>query len=174
MQNRLLEKKWNFELDSETSVDYSILCVAQCTCCWNASHCCHIDWNVTRSEFQYGWPCCSSGTNSCCRTRLFVAPSAAEPELLRWQLTHDLLYNRQLLIMQFSPYLSSVQISSSAPCFRTPLSPSSLNVRDQASHPYRTTGKIIVLHMLIIKLSTATEKTEGSGPNGSKHYHCII
>jgi hypothetical protein len=26
---------------------------------------------------------------------------------------------------------------------------SSLNVRDQASHPYRTTGKIIVLYILI-------------------------
>jgi hypothetical protein len=26
---------------------------------------------------------------------------------------------------------------------------SSLNVRDQVSHPYRTTGKIIVLYILI-------------------------
>jgi hypothetical protein len=28
---------------------------------------------------------------------------------------------------------------------------SSLNVRDQVSHPYRTTDKIIVLHILIFK-----------------------
>jgi hypothetical protein len=27
-----------------------------------------------------------------------------------------------------------------------------LNVRDQVSHPYRTTGKIIVLYILIVKL----------------------
>jgi hypothetical protein len=29
--------------------------------------------------------------------------------------------------------------------------PSSLTVRDQVSHPYKTTGKIIVLHILIFK-----------------------
>jgi hypothetical protein len=45
---------------------------------------------------------------------------------------------------------------------------SSLNVRDQVSHPYRTTGKITVLHILIFKFLTADEKTKGSGPNGSK------
>jgi hypothetical protein len=28
---------------------------------------------------------------------------------------------------------------------------SSFNVRDQVSHPYRTTGKIIVLHILNLK-----------------------
>jgi hypothetical protein len=49
--------------------------------------------------------------------------------------------------------------------------PPSLNVRDQLSHPYRTKGKIIVLCILIFKFSTATEKTEGSGANGNKHYH---
>jgi hypothetical protein len=41
-----------------------------------------------------------------------------------------------------------------------------LNVRYQVSHPYRTTGKLIVLNIPIFKFSTATEKTEGSGPNG--------
>jgi hypothetical protein len=34
--------------------------------------------------------------------------------------------------------------------FPHPQSMSSLNVRDQVSHPYRTTGKIIVLYILII------------------------
>jgi hypothetical protein len=47
---------------------------------------------------------------------------------------------------------------------------SSLNVRDNVSHPYRTTGKIIVLYILICTFFTADEKTEGSGLNGSKHY----
>jgi hypothetical protein len=42
-------------------------------------------------------------------------------------------------------HLSSVQIFSSALCSQS----SSLNVRDQVSHPYRTTGKIVVLHILI-------------------------
>jgi hypothetical protein len=41
-----------------------------------------------------------------------------------------------------SPHPSSVQISSSAPLFSNTLSLcSSLNVRDQVSHPYRTTGE---------------------------------
>jgi hypothetical protein len=44
-----------------------------------------------------------------------------------------------------SPHPSSVQISSSAPCSQTP------SVRDQVSHPYRTTGKITVLYILIFK-----------------------
>jgi hypothetical protein len=38
-----------------------------------------------------------------------------------------------------------------------------LNVRDQVSQPYRTTGKIIVLYILNLRFSTADEKTEGSG-----------
>jgi hypothetical protein len=37
---------------------------------------------------------------------------------------------------------------------------SSLNVRDQVSHPYRTTGKIIVLYILIFMFLTANEKTK--------------
>ena len=38
--------------------------------------------------------------------------------------------------------------------FSDTLSPcSSLNVSDQVSHPYKTTGKIIVLYILIFKLS---------------------
>jgi hypothetical protein len=43
------------------------------------------------------------------------------------------------------------QIFSSAPCSQTPLVYlcSSLEVRDQVSHPYRTTGKIIVFDILI-------------------------
>jgi hypothetical protein len=46
---------------------------------------------------------------------------------------------------------------------------SSLNVRDQVSQPYRTTGKIIVLYVLMLRFSTADEKTEGSGPSGSNY-----
>ncbi|PNF36818.1 hypothetical protein B7P43_G09612, partial [Cryptotermes secundus] len=47
---------------------------------------------------------------------------------------------------------------------------SSLNVRDQLSHPYRTTGKIKFLYILIFCFWTVDEKTKGSGLNGSKHY----
>jgi hypothetical protein len=45
---------------------------------------------------------------------------------------------------------------------------SSLYVRSQVLHPYRTKHKITVLY--ILSFSTEDEKTEGSAPNGSKHY----
>ena len=46
---------------------------------------------------------------------------------------------------------------------------SSLNVSDQVSHPYTTTGKIIVLYILICKLLVANWKTKDSASNDSKH-----
>jgi hypothetical protein len=42
----------------------------------------------------------------------------------------------------------------------------SLNVTDQVSHPYKPTGRIMVLYTVTY---TASRKTENSGPNGSKH-----
>jgi hypothetical protein len=45
-----------------------------------------------------------------------------------------------------------VQISSSAPLFSNTLSLcSSISVRDQVSHPYKITGKLIVLYILIFR-----------------------
>jgi hypothetical protein len=54
-----------------------------------------------------------------------------------------------------SLHLSSVQIFSSTPCSQTTsvYVCFSLNARDQVSHPYRTTGKIIILHILIFMFS---------------------
>ena len=47
---------------------------------------------------------------------------------------------------------------------------SSLNVNDQVSHPYKTTGRIIVLYILIfIHFWTTNWKTKDSTPNDSKH-----
>ena len=47
---------------------------------------------------------------------------------------------------------------------------SSRNVSDQVSHPYKTTGIIIVLYFLIFKIWIATWKTKDSAPNDSKHF----
>ena len=47
---------------------------------------------------------------------------------------------------------------------------SSLNMSDQVSHPYKATGKIIVLYILIFKfVYMANWKTKDSAPNDSKH-----
>ena len=46
---------------------------------------------------------------------------------------------------------------------------SSLNVSDQVSHPYKTTGKIIVLRIWILYFWIANWKTNDSVPNDSKH-----
>ena len=46
---------------------------------------------------------------------------------------------------------------------------SSLNISDQVSHPYKTTGEIIVVYILIFKFVKANWKTKDSAPNNSKH-----
>jgi hypothetical protein len=60
----------------------------------------------------------------------------------------------KLIIMQFSPTYHFIPLRSKYspqhPVLTLSLC-SSLNIRDQVSHPYRTTGKIIVLYILIFK-----------------------
>jgi hypothetical protein len=53
-------------------------------------------------------------------------------------------------------HLSSFQIFSSEPCSQTP--PVSLNVRDQVLQPYRTTGKIILLYIVMFLISRWEDK----------------
>jgi len=47
---------------------------------------------------------------------------------------------------------------------------SSLNVSDQVSHPYKTTGKIIVLHILIVKFLDSNLEDKDFAPNDNKHF----
>jgi hypothetical protein len=47
---------------------------------------------------------------------------------------------------------------------------SSLNVNDQVSHPYKTTGKIIVLYILIITFLGSNLEDKNSALNDSKDF----
>jgi hypothetical protein len=69
-------------------------------------------------------------------------------------------------IIKLTSSLISPNILHRTP-FSNTLSPS-VNIRDQVLQPYRTTGKTIVLYIVIFTFLAADEKTEGSGLNGSK------
>jgi hypothetical protein len=48
---------------------------------------------------------------------------------------------------------------------------SSLNVRDQVSHPYRTTGKIIILYILVCKFLDSRRVSTTAGNKKAIPYH---
>jgi hypothetical protein len=50
----------------------------------------------------------------------------------------------------------------------------SLNVRNQVSHPYKTTGKIILLYSNFYVFRQQTRRLKESVLNGSKHYPNLI
>jgi hypothetical protein len=52
--------------------------------------------------------------------------------------------------------------------------PSSLNVSDHVSHPYKTTGKIIVLYILLLIFLDSQWKIEDFIPNDKKDSHISI
>jgi hypothetical protein len=105
---------------------------------------------------------------------LYWMPCPSHPP---WLYHSDDIWRRvqvmKLLIMQFSEpsftsslfcpdILGALFSNALSLCFY-------LNVRDQVSHPYKTTGNTIVLYILILTFWDR-EKTEGSGLNNSKHY----
>jgi hypothetical protein len=51
---------------------------------------------------------------------------------------------------------------------------SSLKVRVQASHPYSTTGKIVVLYILILRFIDMRQGEKDPGLNNSKHSMNLI
>jgi hypothetical protein len=81
----------------------------------------------------------------------------------------------ELLIIQFShpPTISSLygpNILLGTPFSNAVSLCSSLIVRDQVSTHTKTTGKSIVLYILIFTFLDSRRETKGSGLNGNKHY----
>jgi hypothetical protein len=107
----------------------------------------------------------SSSPHLCYMPRPYHPPSRDHSDYTWWRVV------TKLLVLQFLPtsyfishLLSTLFLNTLSPC-------SSLNVRDQISHPYRTISKIIVLYILIFKyLDSIWEDKNGSGLNGSRYY----
>jgi hypothetical protein len=76
----------------------------------------------------------------------------------------------KLLIMQFPSSLLGPNILLSTLFSNTISLCSSLNVRVQVLHPYRTTGKIIVLYILIFIFLDSSREDRNVELNSSKHY----
>ena len=136
----------------------------------------HLRLGLPSGLFPTGFPTktlytsLSSPTRATCPAHLilfdFITPTILGEEyksfssslcnLLHFSVTLSLLGPNILLNNVFSNTLSFL---------------SSLNVSDQASHPYKTTGKIIVLYISwSLNFSIATWTTKGSALNDSKHF----
>jgi hypothetical protein len=81
----------------------------------------------------------------------------------------------KLLIMQFSrPPCQFIPLRSKYsplhPVLNTLSLCSSFDVRDQVSHAYRITGKIIVFYILILTFLSSWQEEKSSGLNDSKNY----
>jgi hypothetical protein len=84
-------------------------------------------------------------------------PCPSHPTLDHSNYTWRILQITKLLVTQFSPVSCHFihfrsKYSPQHPVLEHPQSMSPLNVWDRVSHPYRLTGKIIVLYSLIFKL----------------------
>jgi hypothetical protein len=83
-----------------------------------------------------------------CATCFSISPSLAW-SFYTWQRVHVM----KLLIMEFSPtvrhFISPWSKHFTAPCSQTPSVNICSLISDQVSHPYRTTGKIMVLYIII-------------------------
>jgi hypothetical protein len=87
------------------------------------------------------------------------------------------LWNSSLCNFVYSPltsFLFGPNILLTTLFWNTPSLWSPLHVRDQVSHPCKTTSRIMVLFILTFTFWTSGGKTKDSEPKGSKHSPNLI
>jgi hypothetical protein len=132
------------------------------------------DWRLTCSFSDQNIVCITYRSHACCMPSLSHFPRFDHPSNIWWTVRVMKLLTE--IFFSLSPRSPSwVHISSPAPCSEILWNLfSTHNVRDQVSHPYKISGKIIGSYVLIVMFLERKWEQTRSARNGSRHSQHLV